>query len=201
MNGMGCLKKLLLFLLFIFFNSCFIFSHEFKTEKNALKTTFLSYATGSVKLSYERLLTTIQSIEITGGVIGVGADRMKNHPHGGLFRCAHKINLNNDFGYSFNGIYYKSEFALSSFGYDFVSENTVADETLRKNSTMGSLMGCLGYQWGKKFFVFDGYIGIGGALGTECDTYYQHGFVLWDFFNTKNKYISLTFGMKLGFVF
>ena len=168
--------------------------------KNALKTTFLSYATGSVKLSYERLLTASHSIEVTGGVIGVGFDGMNNRPKGGLFRCAHKINFNRNPRYAFNGAYYKSEFAFSSFGYDF-TENAGSNEILRKNSTMGTLMACLGYQWGRKFLTFDSYVGIGKAIGTECDTYYEHGFILWDFFNTKSKHISLTFGMKLGFIF
>jgi len=194
-------KKTSLFLLFLFFNTCLVFSQEYQTAKNALKTTFLSYATGSIKLSYERLLTTKQSAEITGGFIGAGFDGMNNRPRGGLFRCAHKINLIAHPKYSFNGLYYKSEFALSSFDYDFRLKNTGNNETSRKNSTMGTLMACLGYQWARKILSFDSYVGIGGALGPECDTYYEHGFILWDFFDTKNKYISLTFGMKLGFVF
>ena len=193
-------KKILFCLLFLFFSTCLGFSQEQKTAKNALKTTFLSYATGSIKLSYERLLTTNQSVEITGGVIGVGFDGMNNRPRGGLFRCAHKINLSGN-EYSFNGLYYKSEFALSSFDYDFMLESTGNKEILRKNSTMGALMACLGYQLGWKFLIFDSYVGIGGSLGSECDTYYEHGFILWDFFNTKNKHIALTFGMKLGFIF
>jgi len=190
-------KKILFFLLSLFFNACLIFSQEQQTAKNALKTTFLSYATGSIKLSYERLLTENQSAEATVGIIGVGVDGMNNRPRGGLFRCAHKINLIANPEKSFNGLYYKSEFALSSFDYDFSGNN----EILRKNSTMGALMACLGYQLGWKFLTFDSYVGIGGALGSECDTYYEHGFVLWDFFNTKNKYIALTFGMKLGVIF
>lgn len=195
------LQKLLFPLLFLFFNTGLMFSQENKTAKNALKTTFLSYATGSVKLSYERLLTPNQSAEITGGIIGVTHDGMNNRPRGGLVRCAHKINLTAHPKYSFNGLYYKSEFALSSFDYDF-NLNPIGDkEILRKNSTMGALMACLGYQWARKVFSFDSYVGIGGALGSECDTFYEHGFILWDFFNTKNKYISLTFGMKVGFVF
>ena len=191
--------KKLFFLFFLFFNACLVFSQEYTMGKNALKTTFLSYATGSIKLSYERLLTTNHSVEVTGGVIGVALDGLNNHPRGGLFRCAHKINLISNPRYSFNGPYYKSEFALSSFGYDF--ESIGVNEPLRKNSTMGTLLACFGYQWGRKFLTFDSFVGIGGAVGSECDTYYEHGFILWDFFNTKNKHIALTFGMKLGFVF
>ncbi|MBR5665369.1 MAG: hypothetical protein IKX13_06435, partial [Bacteroidales bacterium] len=38
--------------------------------KNDLKVTMLSLFSGSTKLTYERLITRTQSVEITGGVIG-----------------------------------------------------------------------------------------------------------------------------------
>ena len=188
-------KKVLSIFILIFFSTV-IYSQDFPVRKNSLKTTFLSFYTGSTKLTYERSLSSNQSIEITGGVIGVGFDGQHNKPSGGLVRYAHKFIFPHNIHYPLNGMYVKPEFALSSFNYDAIGE-----DYYRKNSTMGTLMACFGYQWGKKVLAFDSFIGIGGALGSECDTYYQHGFILWDFFNKHCKYISLTFGMKLGINF
>ena len=186
--------------LFLCLINTLTYSQTVDVRKNALRTTFLSYATGSTKLSYERSVSTHQSVEVTAGVIGVGYDGKNNHPRGGLFRCAYKYIFNATANYPLNGIYFKSEFALSSFNYDAMQKNS-ANETIRQNSTMGALLACAGYQWAKHVFTVDGFVGLGGALGKECDTYYHHGFILWDFFGTKCKYVSCTFGVKLGIAF
>ena len=183
-----------LFILLLFGTA--LYSQDLSSRKNALKTTFLSFYTGSAKLTYERAVFSNQSIEITGGVIGVAFDAKQNNPSGGLFRYAHKFILSDNQQYPLNGLYLKPEFALSSFDYDSSGENSH-----RENSTMGALMGCFGYQWARNRFVFDGFVGIGGALGKESDTHYQHGFMLWDVFGTHCKNIALTFGMKLGVAF
>ena len=185
------------FTVLFLFSSCLSgYSQERPLRKNALKTTFLSFATGSSKLTYERSVSSNQSIEITGGVIGVGFDKKHNNPSGGLVRYAHKFFLSRDSYYPLDGAYIKPEFALSSFNYDLAGE-----ELTRKNSTMGTLLACVGYQWGKKILAVDSFVGLGGALGNECDTSYQHGFILWDFFNSHCKYVSFTFGVKLGVSF
>ena len=194
------MNKYIFLILFLLINSKLLFSQEFGSGKNALKTTFLSFATGSAKLTYERSIFNNQSIEITGGYIGVGFDGQHNHPRGGLFRYAHKFILNYNPKYPLDGIYIKPEIALSSFNYN-IQEINLLDELERINSTMGTLLACFGYQWGKKAFTFDSFIGIGGALGSECDTNYQHGFILWNFFDRYSKNVSLTFGMKLGVCF
>ena len=54
-------------------------------KKNNLKTTVLSYITGSAKITYERALFDGQSVEITAGRIGVGGDAKHNNPIGLLF--------------------------------------------------------------------------------------------------------------------
>ena len=179
------------FLLFYTYSSAY--SQEQQLHKNSLKTTFLSIATGSTKLSFERSISPNQSIEITGGLIGIGFDGMQNNPSGGLFRYAHKFFFSHNSQYPLDGMYIKPEFALSSFNYDFEG-----DDFMRKNSTMGTLLACFGYQWRKNVLVVDSFVGLGGALGNECDTNYQHGFILWDFFNTHCKYMSFTFGVKFG---
>lgn len=187
------MKKFTSVLFFLLIYNNLISAQEFGSGKNALKTTFLSFATGSAKLTYERSVLHNQSIEITGGYIGVGFDGQHNHPRGGLFRYAHKFILSYNPYYPLDGLYFKPEFALSSFKYD-IKEISLLDEIERINSTMGTLMACFGYQFGKKPFTFDSFIGVGGALGSECDTNYQHGFILYK----TCKYVSLTFGMKLG---
>ena len=187
-------------ILFLLLSNSLTYSQTAGVRKDALRTTFLSYATGSTKLSYERSITTHQSVEITGGVIGIGYDGKDNNPRGGLFRCAHKYVINSNPRYPLNGIYIKSEFALSSFNYD-AKQNSRNNEKIRQNATMGALLASAGYQWTKHVFTVDGFVGIGGALGNECDTYYHHGFILWDFFGTKCKYVALTFGIKLGIAF
>ncbi len=164
-------------------------------RKNAIRTTFLSFATGSAKLSYERSLTYRHSAEITGGVIGWGFDGQGNRPRGGLLRYAHKFFLNSKPAFPMDGFYLKPEFALSNFNYD--QQNGAG----RKKSTMGALMACGGYQWTRRLLSIDGFVGAGAAGGNEVDTYYEHGFILWDFFGTQRKNIALTFGVKVGVAF
>ena len=189
------LKKIILFFILFLFDAT-LYSQDLPLRKNSLKTTFLSFYTGSAKLTYERALASKQSIEITGGVIGVAFDAKHNNPSGGLVRYAHKFILSENRQQPLNGLYVKPELALSSFNYDCAGENQQ-----RKNSTMGALMGCFGYQWTKNRLALDSFVGAGGALGKESDTHYQHGFILWDLFGTHSKNIALTFGMKLGVAF
>lgn len=164
-------------------------------RRNALKTTFLSWATGSVKVYYERALAHHQSIEAAVGAIGVAYDGKDNNPRGWLVRYGHKFNvaLTRDDA-PLQGLYLKPELALSDFTYD-------GRATARQRSTMCAYMGVIGYQWAKRKLCVDAYWGIGGAVGTECPTYYEHGYILWDFFGVKNRDISLTSGIKIGYCF
>ena len=59
--------------------------------KNAVKVTFLSWATGSTKLSYERALNPHQSGEICASLIGAGYDKFQNNPRGYTVRYGHKF--------------------------------------------------------------------------------------------------------------
>ena len=170
-----------------------LYSQDVSPRKNTLKTTFLSFYTGSAKLTYERAIFSNQSIEVTGGVIGVAFDAKHNEPSGSLFRYAHKFIFSGHSQYPLNGMYVKPEFALSNFHYNNAMENTQRDK-----STMGALMGCFGYQWAKRRLVLDGFVGAGGALGKACDTHYQHGFILWGLSDAHSKHIALTFGAKVG---
>lgn len=51
-----------------------------------------------------------------------------------------------------------------------------------------------------KHFIADAWVGGGYALGTPAETGYHHGFQLWNWFNTRNDNIALSFSIRLGFV-
>ena len=61
--------------------------------KNAFKVTFLSWATGSTKVSYERAFNPHQSGEICASLIGAGYDKFQNNPLGYTLRYGHKFFL------------------------------------------------------------------------------------------------------------
>lgn len=162
-------------------------------KKNNLKTTVLSYITGSAKITYERALFEGQSVEITAGRIGVGGDAKHNNPKGITGRLAYKWIFPFSYNESnpLNGFYVKPEIAYSNFDYSL----NVGEYEVRDNISRGALMGCIGWQWVKDWFVFDFYIGAGGAIGINCPDNYYHGFVG---FNPDSD-VALTFGLKLGF--
>ena len=170
-------------------------SKETPVRYNAIKTTFLSWFTGSCKISYERAVFSNQTMEFTGGYIGFGWDKFHNNPNGYTVRYAHKFMLFGNKVQPLNGFYLRPEFIYSHFHYD------------RKNidewafSKMGSTVFTVGYQYALHRFVADFFFGNGYCLGKAADTHYQHGFALWDYFNTYNKNISMTFGIKFGVSF
>ncbi len=157
-------------------------------EKNSLKTTFLSFATGSAKLTYERATVPKQSLELTGGVIGVGFDKFDVNPKGGLFRAAYKFILTEKSKSPLNGLYVRPEYAVSIFDYD--SENSG-----RINSSMHTLLANAGYQWVMGLWVFDGFVGAGVGIGEPTELQYHHGFI------DRFGWLTLTFGMRIGVAF
>lgn len=164
-------------------------------DKNAFKTTFLSVYTGSVKLAYERVLRTNQTIEATIGAIGWAHDSFNNQPSGVLFHFAHKFIFSHDRNHPLHGSYLKPLLAISNFKYD------TKDSISRSKSTKGALMACVGYQWAKNALVTDVYAGIGGAVGNSCDTNYEHGFMVIDRSDPAREHLAVTFGVKMGLSF
>lgn len=162
--------------------------------KNNLKVTVLSLFSGSTKLTYERSITPNRSIEITGGVIGWGGDRLNNNnSKGGLCRFTykfifHSLGLKN---HSLQGFYLKPELAFSSFSYD----SKESQERLYNNRL--AVMGCLGYQIVFQRFVFDIFGGLGAGIGDENDYNYYHGFIALP----KGTPTAFTAGFKLGVAF
>ena len=184
--------------IFLIFYFCFVFVNvyaEDNVKRNAVKTTILSWITGSCKLSYERAVFDNQTMEMTVGYIGVGNDKYKNDPKGYTVRYAHKFMLLGNNNCPLNGLYLRPELIYSHFHYD------VKEGFERKLSEMGSLMFTAGYQYVINRFVLDAFFGSGYAIGNESDTHYQHGFLLWEYFGTYNKNIAMTFGVKLGVCF
>ena len=168
--------------------------------KNDLKVTMLSLFSGSTKLTYERLITRAQSVEITGGVIGWGGDWLNhNRSQGGLCRVAYKFIIFNNRtccrktppGHFLNGFYLKPEAAFSSFSY----EAREGGERLHNNRL--AIMGCIGYQWVCHRFVFDIFGGLGAGIGDENEYNYYHGFIALP----KGSPTAFTAGFKLGVAF
>ena len=157
-------------------------------NKNALKITFLSFITGSSKLTYERVTFPKQSFEFTVGIIGVGFDSYQVNPSGGLIRAAYKFNLFQPAGSELSGLYVKPEYAWSFFSYD-------SSDGKRNYSSMQTIMGCIGYQHEIKNLVLDFYVGAGAGWGDLVEFQYHHGFI------ERFGWLTLTFSAKVGFSF
>ena len=142
-------------------------------RKNEIKVALLSLASGTSKITYERLVRDYQSIELTAGIIGWGFDKLKDsNPKGTAWRLAYKFifpnkkNANNQM----NGFYIKPELCYSQYSYTNNSRG-------RCNVDRVALMGVLGYDWVLQWFVFDIYGGLGLACGNSNYSNYHHGFI------------------------
>ena len=172
-------------------------SAQQEVRPNAIKFTFLSWGSGSTKISYERALPTIkQSAEICASLIGAGYDKYHNRPLGFTLRYGHKFFVGN---YSperpLDGFYLRPEAIYSSYTYNSATTHT------RTRAEMLALLGTAGYQHTFGRFLVDGWVGGGYALGTPADTGYHHGFQLWNWFGTRNDHIALSFSIRLGWCF
>ena len=187
--------RILLIILYFCFTFINVFAEDVHVRQNAVKITFLSWSSGSFKASYERAVFNNQTMETTIGYIGAGYDKYKNNPEGYTVRYAHKFLLYGNDIKPLNGFYLRPELIYSHFHYNS------KELSERKLSEMGSIIFTAGYQYVIGHFIVDTYFGSGFAWGNECDTRYQHGFSLWNYFDTYNKNIAMTFGVKLGVCF
>lgn len=163
----------------------------------AVKITFLSWATGSTKLSYERALPEWrQSGEICASLIAAGYDKYRNNPLGFTLRYGHKFFVGD---YSadkpFDGFYVRPEAIFSRYHYDAQTTGT------RTLAQMGALLATAGYQRCFGRFLVDGWFGGGYAFGTPAETGYHHGFALLDHFGLKNDNVALSFSIRIGYTF
>ena len=164
---------------------------------NAVKITFLSWASGSAKVSYERAIPAWnQSAELCAGYIGAGRDKYHNHPNGATVRYGHKFYLSPRENHPLDGFYLRPECIWSHYFYDSSCEpesRTLADMT--------ALIATAGVQWSWGHFILDGWFGGGPAWGTPSDTFYHHGFDLWHFLGSSNDHIAMSFSIRIGYCF
>ncbi len=164
--------------------------------KNSFKITFLSWISGSTKLSYERAFSNWrQSGELCASLIGAGYDKYGNNPKGYTMRYGHKFFLPNNTNKSLMGAYLRPEIVYSHYHYNKQIEK---ERTL---SSSAAFLCTVGYQYVYKRFLADFWVGAGYATGTPAETYYHHGFELWHYMNTVNTNIALSFSIRLGLCF
>lgn len=167
-----------------------------KDYRNSFKITFLSWISGSTKISYERAFANIrQSGEFCTSLIGAGRDKYNNAPKGFTMRYGHKFFMNENQKKSLMGFYLRPEIVYSHYSYNRQVDGM---RTLAKST---AFLGTFGYQYVHKRFLADFWVGGGYAAGTPAETYYHHGFELWHFFNSVNTDIALSFSIRLGYCF
>lgn len=193
-------KSILLFVVLLFASNCMQAKqpalYPEKDYRNSFKITFLSWISGSTKISYERAFANIrQSGELCTSLIGAGRDKYNNDPKGFTMRYGHKFFMNENQKKSLMGFYLRPEIIYSHYSY-----NRRVDG-MRAMAKSTAFIGTFGYQYVNKRFLADFWVGGGYAAGTPAETYYHHGFELWHFFNSVNTDIALSFSIRLGYCF
>lgn len=193
-------KSILLFVVLLFASNCMQAKqpalYPEKDYRNSFKITFLSWISGSTKISYERAFANIrQSGEFCTSLIGAGRDKYNNDPKGFTMRYGHKFFMNENQKKSLMGFYLRPEIIYSHYSY-----NRRVDG-MRAMAKSTAFIGTFGYQYVHKRFLADFWVGGGYAAGTPAETYYHHGFELWHFFNSVNTDIALSFSIRLGYCF
>lgn len=163
---------------------------------NSVKITFLSWLSGSTKVSYERALPDLrQSCEICASLISAGYDKYHNDPKGFSLRYGHKFFLPDNDGISLKGFYLRPEVVYSHYLYNLWESGE------RSLANMVAFLGTVGYQYVYKRFLADFWVGGGPAFGNSSETFYHHGFELWHWMNAVNTNIALSFSIRLGICF
>lgn len=164
-----------------------------KMRKNEVKVALLSLASGTSKITYQRLVYDYQSVEFTFGVIGWGFDKLKgSDPHGTAWRLAYKFILpdKRNADNQMCGFYVKPEWCCSQYHYNHTTEGRLRVDRM-------ALMGVLGYDWVIQWFVFDVYGGLGIAWGDSNLSNYHHGFIGWN----SDSPTAFTAGFRIGVAF
>ncbi len=193
-------KSVLLLIVLLFASNCMQAKqpalYPEKDYRNSFKITFLSWISGSTKISYERAFANIrQSGEFCTSLIGAGRDKYNNDPKGFTMRYGHKFFMNENQKKFLMGFYLRPEIVYSHYSYNSQANGM---RTMAKST---AFLGTFGYQYVHKRFLADFWVGGGYAAGTPAETYYHHGFELWHFFNSVNTDIALSFSIRLGYCF
>ena len=164
--------------------------------KNGIKITFLSWSTGSTKISYERAFPELkQSAEICSSLICAGYDKYQNDPMGFTLRYSHKFFVGPyNIAKPLQGAYLRPEIIYSDYKY------THSETGLRTPARMCALLATAGYQHCFGHFVVDGWVGSGYAFGRASETGYHHGFQLWKWLGRRNDNIALSFSIRIGYI-
>ncbi|MBQ2435078.1 MAG: DUF3575 domain-containing protein [Bacteroidaceae bacterium] len=170
-------------------------SNAAEVYDNAVKVTFLSWITGSTKLSYERAFANHQSAEICASMIGAGYDKFQNNPLGFTLRYGHKFFLTGNHRGGLQGFYVRPEAIYSHYSYDAMSSQQ------RTPAKMGAVLATTGYQMHLNRLLIDAWVGGGYAFGNPAETGYHHGFALWNAFGKSWEHVALSFSVKLGICF
>ena len=163
---------------------------------NSVKITFLSWLSGSTKISYERAFPKVrQSGEICGSLICAGYDKYKNNPLGFTLRYGHKFFIPDNDGRSLMGFYLRPEVIYSRYTYDHSAHGN------RALSNMTAVIGTVGYQYVYKRFLADFWVGGGYAWGQTSETGYYHGFEKWHWLGSLHENVAMSFSIRLGVCF
>lgn len=174
-------------------------------KKNALKIDFISLATNTFSLTYERCLKPGRSLEFSVGVVGLGFAEMEDNASGFLFRGGYKLIRSPEFymrgmryAHIMKGPYLKMEFDFASYGIEG-TKDLFSSVTEHYNLTKWAVMLVMGNQWVfNDNFVTDLYFGTG--IGTnnleDLDWTYPYGFTTFgDGFP-----LAFSFGLRMGFL-
>ena len=186
------MKRITLYLLCLLLTLPCVASDNYQ---QAVKITFLSWITGSTKVSYEHVLPHRQTAEICGSIIGAGYDKFGNRPTGFTLRYAHKFFIGDRYDGGLAGLYLRPEAIYSHYDYD------ARHTALRTPARMSTLLATAGYQITRGHLVVDAWAGAGPAFGTPADTGYHHGFALFNLFGMQSDHIALSFSIRLGYCF
>ena len=163
---------------------------------NSVKITFLSWFSGSTKISYERAFPKLdQSGEICASLICAGYDKYQNNPLGFTLRYGHKFFLLDKDKLSLRGFYLRPELIYSYYWYDSQTDGS------RTLAHTGAALATMGYQYLWKRLLVDAWLGGGYAVGKEADTGYHHGFEVWHWLGGYNPNVALSFSIRLGVCF
>ena len=170
---------------------------------NSIKITFLSWVSGSTKISYERALPNWhQSSELCASLISAGYDMYGNDPLGFTLRYGHKFFIRQG-DVSLKGFYLRPELVYSHYNYTCTNTGLYDCNAsgAREKASMGAILGTVGYQYLYKRFLADFWVGAGYAVGNAADTGYHHGFQLCNYFGSSHDNIALSFSIRLGICF
>ena len=164
-----------------------------KMRKNEVKVALLSLASGTSKVTFERLVRDHQSVEVTAGIVGLGFDKLKDsHPRGTAWRLAYKFITPSEYNENNQlcGYYCKPELCYSSYKYNHPEKGRLKVDYF-------ALMWVVGHDWVQEWFVFDIYAGMGYAFGNNNNSNYHPGFIC----ISQDTPFALTAGFRVGVAF